>query len=100
MQELDGLGVYQVRAAVPSPYINVLCANVAADEIAPLVYEASVNSTLVPSDLNGPWMDKFNWTALYATTTPVDDIFGWTQDNIQYRPGQLLSSRGIQLMRA
>jgi hypothetical protein len=85
------LGVYQIKAAVPSPYINVLCANVDADEIAPLVYEAAVNSTLVPSDLTIKWMDKFNWTALDATTTPVDDLFGWTQDNIQNRPGRSLS---------
>jgi hypothetical protein len=92
--------VYQIRAAVPSPYINVFCANVGADEIAPLVYNASVNSTLVPSDLPTAYTTKFNWTALYSTTTPIDDLFGWTQDNIQFRPGWCQSSAGIQLILA
>ena len=44
----QGLGEYTVQASVPSPVINVLCAGMNIDEMAPMVYTkwASFNGTL------------------------------------------------------
>lgn len=36
--ELVGLGQYSVRASVVSPALNVMCVNMATEELAPLVY--------------------------------------------------------------
>jgi hypothetical protein len=51
--ELGGVGVYNIRAAVPAPYINVLCAHATKQELSPIVYEtAGTNVTLnVTADL-------------------------------------------------
>lgn len=44
----QGLGEYTVQASVPSPVINVLCAGMNIDEMAPMVYTkwTSFNGTL------------------------------------------------------
>lgn len=36
--ELDGVGGYSIRASDASPSVNVLCVNMAKDELALLVY--------------------------------------------------------------
>lgn len=36
----QGLGEYSIQASVPSPGVNVLCANMSSDEMAPMVYGA------------------------------------------------------------
>ncbi|KAF2433105.1 hypothetical protein EJ08DRAFT_584201 [Tothia fuscella] len=82
-KHLDGIGVYNLRAAVPSPYLNVLCANVAAEEIKGLVYAnmtgVKLNTTLDFSELSTWWFTKgVNWTEFAKIdSTPVDDVFGW-----------------------
>lgn len=45
----QGLGEYSIQASVPSPGVNVLCANMSSDEIAPMIYGAewpSFNGTV------------------------------------------------------
>ena len=45
----QGLGEYSIEASVPSPGINVLCANMSTDEMSPMVYSAkwpSFNGTI------------------------------------------------------
>ncbi|KAH7121952.1 hypothetical protein B0J13DRAFT_648804 [Dactylonectria estremocensis] len=87
--DLDGVGEYAVRAGVVSPAINVLCVNIDADELAPLVYtewpNAKVNDTGVGNQTRGwsGWegevpqpVDKKN-KANYLNSTDVDDIFKW-----------------------
>ncbi|KAF1944188.1 hypothetical protein EJ02DRAFT_341468 [Clathrospora elynae] len=74
-EELNSEGTYSIRASVPSPVMNVLCANLNEEELKPLVYDT--------------WNDDFvnitTWGNLpgirdNATTdnkTLVDEIFGW-----------------------
>jgi hypothetical protein len=81
LQDLDGVGSYNIRAALPSPYINVLCANVEKAEIHDLVYESAINSTLnATADLALGYTYLFNWTTFATLQTPLDDVFGWTPD--------------------
>lgn len=74
-EELDGLGSYEVIAAVPSPVLNVLCATLDQDDLKPLVYAlwdnvtTPVNMTLWPQQLDNP--DR------YLNGTPLDPLFEW-----------------------
>ncbi|KAK4982912.1 hypothetical protein LTR66_009043, partial [Elasticomyces elasticus] len=54
-EELDGLGVYSLRASVPSPVIHALCVNMNSKELSPLMLNSS--------NLGKP--------------SAVDEIFGW-----------------------
>jgi hypothetical protein len=76
------MGVYNIRASIPSPYLNVLCVNVKSDEIKGLVYEAQPNVTLnSTADLPTTFTDAFNWTSFATLKTPLDDIFGWDSEH-------------------
>lgn len=84
--ELEGVGEYSLRAAVVSPAVNVLCANVEAEEIAPLVYVTWPNALLTTSkDSTGQKLAMDNFTGdiqllpgqAYLNSTEVDDIFQW-----------------------
>ncbi|THX96146.1 hypothetical protein D6D03_08907 [Aureobasidium pullulans] len=89
-EDLDGMGVYELRASVPSPAVNVLCALMTEEELDPIVYTKwtnhssfdLANNTLNVTDwptgaplafyqpgteVNGTWLNK----------TVVDDIFEW-----------------------
>ena len=76
--ELNGLGIYSIRASVPSPFVNVLCAmGMSKSELKPLIYESWDNATR---------FDASNWPAQLGETvydypylggTPFDDIFLW-----------------------
>ena len=71
-EDLNGEGIYSLRASVPSPVMNVLCANMNHDELKPIIY----------AEWNGETVDIGNWKNLQpkASTnnkTVVDDIFGW-----------------------
>jgi hypothetical protein len=70
-QDLEGLGEYSVRASVVSPSVDVLCANMNATELAPLIY--------------------VNWTNALTNTTATGQIQAWSgfQNDIQLEPGQL-----------
>lgn len=70
---MQGLGEYFIRASVPSPAVNVLCAEATEAEIAPMIYERwpgyvkldpwpQPNIPSVPS-----WLNK----------TALDDVFGF-----------------------
>ncbi|KFA50027.1 hypothetical protein S40293_06833 [Stachybotrys chartarum IBT 40293] len=87
--DLEGVGRYAIQAGVVSPAINVLCVNLDADELAPLVYTTWPNSnnsaTGVGDQLIGrPGWDgqvppplKENGQKEYLNETDVDDIFRW-----------------------
>jgi hypothetical protein len=55
--DLSGVGEYSIRASVVSPALNVLCVNMVADELSPLI--------------------KANTTDFIPNATVVDDIFKW-----------------------
>ncbi|KAL7773551.1 hypothetical protein CFE70_003516 [Pyrenophora teres f. teres 0-1] len=46
-EELNSEGTYSLRASVPSPIVNVLCANMNKTELAPIVYDAWPNNDTV-----------------------------------------------------
>ncbi|TIA11577.1 hypothetical protein D6C80_07379 [Aureobasidium pullulans] len=88
-EDLDGMGVYELRASVPSPAVNVLCALMTEEELAPIVYTKwtnysstdLANNTLNVTDWPGAPLafyqpgTEVNGTWLNATV--VDDIFEW-----------------------
>lgn len=74
-EELNSEGTYSLRASVPSPVMNVLCANLNETELAPIVYDAWPNNETVTG---------LNWDVLRANATTtnktvVDELFGWTK---------------------
>ncbi len=80
--DLNSEGTYSLRASVPSPAINVLCANMNYEELEPIVYDAwnheVVNITTWPT---------LSANATTTNKTAVDDIFGWNDsDSIYYPP--------------
>ncbi|KAL1606710.1 hypothetical protein SLS60_004117 [Paraconiothyrium brasiliense] len=87
-EELNSEGTYSLRASVPSPVLNVLCANLNENELAPIVYNMWPNSEEVTMT---NWNDdplgkspKYQLDAPNATTknnTVVDELFGWTKND-------------------
>jgi hypothetical protein len=78
-EELNSEGTYSLIASVPSPVMNVLCANMNEDELAPIVYDAWGTGDVVNIT---SWTEK-NLMAKATTRneTKVDDIFGWKTDD-------------------
>lgn len=84
-EELDDLGKYELTAAVASPSVNVLCANAAPSELAPIVFSTWPNSgmnwTISNDTLTPPvnWRDRIqlNEGQKYLNSTGLDDIFHW-----------------------
>lgn len=84
--ELAGVGEYSLKASVVSPTVNVLCVNMNATELAPLIYVTWPNAQTVTNQaLPG---QKMAWTGYtdevqlqpdesYLNSTVVDDIFEW-----------------------
>jgi hypothetical protein len=85
-EELDGVGEYSVKAAVVSPAINVLCANMNATELEPIIYVTWPHANRTESkDRPGQQMTLPNYDleiipvpgATFLNQTVVDDIFEW-----------------------
>ncbi|SLM38744.1 hypothetical protein LPUS_09061 [Lasallia pustulata] len=79
-QDLNGLGEYYIEASVPSPAVNVLCANMTKEELTPLVYSlwpkfaaanAALDASLYPNGYDIPMYPD------WMNATTVDDLFGW-----------------------
>ncbi|KAL5398848.1 hypothetical protein PMIN03_001855 [Paraphaeosphaeria minitans] len=76
-EELNSEGTYSLRASVPSPVLNVLCANVNETELEPIVYEMWPNTETV--NMTNWRSDGFQANANTKNTTVLDDLFGWTK---------------------
>ena len=63
-EELNSEGSYSIRASVPSPVMNVLCANMAEDELAPIVFD-----TWNDVNINGTTWTTISHTWENVTTT-------------------------------
>ena len=85
-EELAGVGEYSIEAAVVSPSLNVLCANLNKTELAPLIYTEfpnaiTTNTSGIPDQLQA--YDGFAKDVQvipgkdYLNSTVVDDIFEW-----------------------
>lgn len=80
-EELNSEGTYSLRASVPSPVTNVLCANMNEEELRPIIYD----------EWNSEIVNITTWPTLsgHATTTnrtKVDDIFGWNNETLTSYP--------------
>ena len=71
--DLDGLGVYSIRASVPSPVVHVLCATLNTTQLAPFVYELWDNATTLNTTT---WPTQLGYTAVSYThlTLPTKRI--------------------------
>ncbi|MCJ1425910.1 hypothetical protein MMC29_003811 [Sticta canariensis] len=91
-QDLNGLGEYVIRASVPSPVVNVICANAADHELDPLVYETWPNATLnKEASLNiTTWPENHYLpnatTWLDQNKTALDEVFQWGGNYARQRP--------------
>ncbi|KAI4743712.1 hypothetical protein E4T50_05909 [Aureobasidium sp. EXF-12298] len=90
-EDLDGQGVYQLQASVPSPAVNVLCVQMTAEELSPIVYEEwnnnTLNTTLWPTGAQLAFYQPgtvINGT--YLNKTVVDDIFEWGPEYLTSPP--------------
>jgi hypothetical protein len=82
-EELDSEGTYSLSASVPSPVMNVLCANLNKEELKPIIYEEWPNHELV----NITTWETVRINATTTNKTNVDDIFGWNdRERINYPP--------------
>lgn len=72
-EELNSEGTYSLRASVPSPVMNVLCANMNSEELQPIIYDEWPNNETV--NIN-TWATLRN-NATTNNKTQVDSIFGW-----------------------
>lgn len=71
------MGEYSIRAAVPAPYVNVLCVNVSANELSPILYEKWSAAKTKPLNAS-EWPNKHNFTeAPRKLNNALDDIFGF-----------------------
>ena len=72
---LDGFGAFELEAATPAPYVNVLCANMSEDELRPMIYsgfpgaEKPFNTSAWPHQ--SPLYKEKEW----SNATTVDDVF-------------------------
>lgn len=86
LQDLSGLGIYSIKASVPSPVLHVLCANVSEKDLEPIVYELwpGVHG---PVDMSQwPRQVDFNDLNHYRINTTVDNVFGWGERHKQRPP--------------
>lgn len=78
----QGLGVFNLRASVPSPVVHVLCVNASEEELGPLVYDLWEYSQL---------LNASSWPAQAPTesnSSVFDDLFGWGPDQGRATPLQ------------
>jgi hypothetical protein len=76
-EELNSEGTYSLRASVPSPVLNVLCANLNETEMEPIVYAMWPNSETV--NMTSWVKDGIQANATTKNHTVVDELFGWTK---------------------
>ncbi|KAI0470683.1 hypothetical protein GGR56DRAFT_683754 [Xylariaceae sp. FL0804] len=83
--DLSGLGQYSIRASVVSPAVNVMCVNMNASELAPLVYTTWPDARTEGTEIPGQKIGVEDWYAdvpepsatEWLNDTVVDDIFHW-----------------------
>ena len=85
-EQLAGVGEYSIKASVVSPTLNVLCANVEAAELAPLIYVTWPHARFTnSSDTPGQKLAVLGFDQdiqlqpgqEFLNSTAVDDVFQW-----------------------
>jgi hypothetical protein len=77
--ELDNLGVYNIKASVPSPVIHVLCATMNQTQLEPFIYalwpnHSDLTTAIWPAQLSNSETYQNN---PYLNHTVFHDIFKW-----------------------
>jgi hypothetical protein len=83
-EELNSEGTYSLRASVPSPVMNVICVNMNKEELKPIVYDAWNDNEVV--NITTWRLGALQDNATTTNKTAVDDIFGWSSENILTYP--------------
>ncbi len=77
-------GGYYIQASVPSPVVNVLCAELTVEEMTPMIYSqwpSEYLNDIQPSTTN--WPEDFDLTMPSSQkVTAVDDLFGFEEINV------------------
>jgi hypothetical protein len=92
--DLGGIGQYVLQASVPSPSVNVLCANAMESELEPIIWAKFPNSNMTQPHLAYNVSPPPDWqkTVLYAegkpylNSTALDDIFQWGEKYTRQPP--------------
>ena len=75
----QGSGLYTIKASVPAPAVNILCAGVTEDDIESLIYVKwpTNNGTFnISTWSTEPPKDMIRWPA-YPNATAIDDLFNF-----------------------
>jgi hypothetical protein len=83
--DLGGIGQYVLQASVPSPSVNVLCANAKESELDPIIWATFPNSNMTESHLAYDVSPPPDWQKTaqlsdgkpYLNSTALDEIFEW-----------------------
>lgn len=70
-EDLDGQGLYRIRASVPSPVVHVLCAMLDKEDLDPYILQKN----LTTGETGLPPL--YNLSDPYLGGTPLDDLWGW-----------------------
>ncbi|KAK3176118.1 hypothetical protein OEA41_007440 [Lepraria neglecta] len=73
---VKGLGEYYLQASVPSPSVNVLCANMTKDELAPIVITEWPQYVGLPFNGSNETLRVPSFPS-WINSTAVDDLFGF-----------------------
>ncbi|KAH6687758.1 hypothetical protein F5X68DRAFT_239145 [Plectosphaerella plurivora] len=83
-QELSNVGEYYIKASVVSPVVNIMCVNMAPEELAPLIYTTWPNAKVENITFEGQIGHSEWYTEIpvmnrneYLNRTVVDDVFKW-----------------------
>ena len=87
-QELNGNGEYLLSASVPAPAVNIFCAGMTGEELAPLIYVTwpHSNGTFNVSTWPTSPPDNIPKVPDYPNATVVDDLFSFGKDRGQRAP--------------
>ena len=79
--DLEGIGVYNIRASVPSPVIHAMCATMAEEQLYPLIATDWLNahlSALGPNtDFPTAYSDPYRYANGTNASTALHEIFQW-----------------------
>jgi hypothetical protein len=81
-QELNqGEGEYIIRASVPAPAVNILCAGVTEDDISNLIYVKWPSSGGTFNASTWPAVSDMIQAPAYPNATAIDDLFSFGPDS-------------------
>lgn len=87
--DLEGIGVYNIRASVPSPVVHVMCATMAEEQLYPLIAADWLNAHLLSLNPNASltpgYSDPYRYVNGTNDTTALHEIFQWGEGYGDYK---------------